>query len=673
MKKPISFALRMSAIATALASATALAAAEPEALDLGLEELLKADVMTASRKSQQLRDVAAAVFVISREDIERSGATSIPEALRMAPGVQVARLANDRWAVTARGFAGRFSNKLLVLMDGRSIYSPLFSGVIWESEDTLLEDVDRIEVIRGPGAAMWGANAVNGVINIITRKSRDTQGNLAVAGAGTEEKAFGAVRHGGAAGDGHYRVWAKGFSRDASVTVTGNRGNDRWVSGRVGFRGDWPLAEGRRLMVSGSAHSGPAWDRWNMPDIASPAGFTPENFKQGNEGAHILGRHEWANADGSEASLQAYVDYSRVEGEGVIDQRRTTFDLDFQHRLLLGERHDLIWGLGYRYSADRIESGRVINLQPAKQSFNLFSAFLHDEITLVPDTLLLSLGGRLEHNSYTGFEPQPNLRLMWTPNTRQSIWAALSRAVRTPSRAERDVQLDLGVIPSTSPAQPPILNRLMRKDPKMDSEKLTALEVGYRHQIGSNLSLDIAAFANRYDGLRALVMGQPELLLSPLPHVVQALHVANDLDARAHGAEIALDWHVTPWWRIQPSYTFLHTHSIPKRDDPMAEETARIMDASAPRHQASLRSSMSLPKRQQFDAWLRYVGSLGSTIPAYTTLDLRYAWRVSDMLEFSLVGQNLLDGRHPEFIPDFLPSETMEVERGMYFKVKWQF
>jgi iron complex outermembrane receptor protein len=256
----------------------------PEPLDISLEDLLRVEVTSASRKSERLHDVAAAVFVISRDDIERSGATSIPEALRMAPGVDVARLANNRWAVSIRGFNNRFGNKLLVLMDGRSIYSPIFSGVFWENEDTLLEDIDRIEVIRGPGAAMWGANAVNGVINIITRRPRDTQGNLLVAGAGSEERAFASFRHGGQAGDGHYRVWGKAFDRDESVTGDGRSGNDYWRSGRVGFRGDWSVASGQRLMLSGQAYSNDTGDRWQLPDLTSAQGVRLTDTKQNRQG-----------------------------------------------------------------------------------------------------------------------------------------------------------------------------------------------------------------------------------------------------------------------------------------------------------------------------------------------------------------------------------------------------
>lgn len=657
----------------------ALAENEPrDAVDLSLEELLSAEVMTASRKTQRLNDVAAAVFIISREDIERSGATSIPEALRMAPGLQVAQLANNRWAVSARGFNGRFANKLLVLMDGRSIYSPLFSGVIWESEDTLLEDIERIEVIRGPGAAMWGSNAVNGVINIITRKARDTQGNLLVAGVGSEERAFAAFRHGGQTGDGHYRVWGKAFTRDASVNLAGQRGNDEWTAGRIGFRGDWPLAAGDRLMISGQAYTGPTGDRWNTPNLASPSGFTPTDMQQIGNGAHLLARHEWIQADGSEATFQTYVEQSETGISNAFHEVRSTFDVDFQQRTHFAQQHDVIWGLGYRYSRDRINSQGLFLFQPQSRDFNLFSAFVHDEITLLPDTLRLILGARLEHNSFTGFEPQPNIRLTWTPSANEALWGAVSRAVRTPSRMELDARADLSVTPANPPTLP--VNLLTRYVPRDDrtllAEKVTAFEVGYRHQWNSKLSLDVAAFYNEYDRLRSTGLGPLQLAL---PFLIQTVVPNNNLTARTHGIELSLDYHAAAWWRLQPGYSYLWVSSKAPSGDPAEQNVATAFEGRSPRHQFSLRSSMALPGQRQLDFWLRHVSALefasrtGGVVPAYTTLDIRYAWRPAKGLELSMVGQNLLERRHLEFVPDFLPSETLPIERSLYFKAKWQF
>lgn len=681
MNSTQSFLARSLSVVVALCF-TPLAEAHPsEPSDISLEDLLQVEVTSASRKAQRLNDVAAAVFVITREDIERSGATSIPEALRMAPGVDVARLANNRWAVSVRGFNNRFANKLLVLMDGRSVYSPLFSGVLWENEDTLLEDIDRIEVIRGPGAAMWGANAVNGVINIITRRARDTQGNLLVATTGSEERGSIAFRHGGQAGDGHFRVWGKAFTRDEAVTRNGDSGNDYWHAGRVGFRGDWAIGAGDRLMVSGEAYSGPSGDRWQNPDLTSPQGFRLLDVRQGGKGAHLLGRNEWLLANGSEATLQAYIDHTDLDLTGGFREQRTTFDLDFQHRLLVGQTHDIIWGLGYRHSQDRIDSGGIISVLPDARSVTLTSAFVHDDITLLPDTLRLMLGVRLENNSYTGFEPLPNARLMWTPSEHQSLWASVSRAVRTPSRAELDAQVDLRVTPGNSPGNPtpfPILIRNVPGAHQLSVEKVLAYELGYRQQFGTGLSADISAFYNEYDDLRAATLANQHFVFALPPYIIQDVVPDNSVRARTHGVEISVDWYPLQWWRIQPSYSYLAMRASSKTGDPTSVQSATAIRDSDPQHQFSLRSSMSLADRQQFDLWLRHVGRLGgsasgSNIPAYTALDLRYAWRPTRNLELSVVGQNLLDNRHPEFVPNLLPSQALEIERSFYVKAKWQF
>lgn len=670
-------------LAAALALASGGACAEPDMLSLSLEELLTIQITTASRKAEPLRDAAAAAFVITREDIEQSGATSIPEALRMAPGVQVARLSNNRWAVSVRGFNGRFANKLLVLMDGRSIYSPLFSGVMWEAEDTLLEDVDRIEVIRGPGAAMWGANAVNGVINIITRRARDTLGNLLLAGAGTEERAFAAFRHGGEAGDGHYRVWGKAFARDESVTLAGNRAGDAWQAGRVGFRGDWPLAGGNRYTVSAGAYKGTPEDRWNYPDLASPSGSRLQEMRQRNQGAHIVGRHDWTFDEGSEASFQAYVDHSEVDIEGIVTERRTTADLDFQHRQRFGQRHDFMWGLGYRVSSDDILAKALVDFSPGSRDFRRLTAFVQDEVAVLPDALRLTAGARLEHNSFTGFEFQPTLRMLWTPSPKQAWWAAASRAVRTPSRVEEDALWDLGVTPAGAPGNATGLPVWTRNVPlegdDLVAEKVTAFELGFRHQFETGLSLDLTAFHNRYRDLRANHQLAVDLVASPSFHLRQRLTPDNNVEARSHGLELALDWHPTAWWRLQSSYSYLRVSSWSKLDDAVDRMNAVDNESIAPRHQLSLRSSMSFSSRHRLDAWLRYSGDIRSaypaegTIAAYTTLDLRYAWRPTPGFELSLVGQNLLERRHQEFGPVSLPSELTQVERGFYLKGKWQF
>jgi iron complex outermembrane receptor protein len=654
--------------------ATPAKAADP--LDIGLEELLATEVTGASRKSQQLRDVAAAVFVLNREDIARSGATSIPDILRLVPGVQVAQLGNGRWAISARGFSGRFSNKLQVLMDGRSLYSPLFAGVLWETEDTLLEDIDRIEVIRGPGAAMWGANAVNGVINIVTRKARDTQGDLISAVAGTDRTQL-ALRHGATADDGHYRLWAKGLSYRESPAADGGEGRDDWAGGRVGYRGDWLFASGRRLSVIGGAYVNSVGDRFFEPDAAAAAGISRVDKSQRNRGAHLIGRHQWITDGGSEVSLQAYLDMGRMQVSDFIDETRTTADIELEHRLRLGERNDIVWGLEVRNSRDRIEASGMLGITPERRTTRMSSLFVQDEIAIVPEQLSISLGARAEHNSSTGFEPQPSARITWKPSQTATLWASAARATRVPSRAERDVSVNLSLTPGVP--FPVLMRNTPRTDHELDSEIVQAVEAGYRHVWTERLSIDVAAFRNRYHGLRSAALGSTEFVVAPVPMVIQNIIPNNAVEARSHGLEVSAEVQVSSWWRLHPGYTYTRVKTWAASGDPVDIMNAEVMAGNVPRHQGSLRSAMNLGGGRQLDIVLRHVGSLqrtfasGSSIDGYTTLDARYAWHPADRLEMAVVGRNLGQRSHVEFISDYLPSQTLEVERSAFITAKWEF
>ncbi|MBS1187762.1 MAG: TonB-dependent receptor [Burkholderiaceae bacterium] len=671
-------------LSVTLASAS-MAVAEPvDPTTLSLEELLQTPVITASRKQQRLQDVAAAVFVINREDIQRSGAVSIPELLRMVPGLQVARITNSTWAVSARGFNGRFANKLQVLMDGRSIYSPLYSGAIWEVEDILLEDIERIEVMRGPGAAMWGANAVNGVINIITRHTSLTKGNLLVAGAGTEERAFSAFRHGGDLDSGHYRIWGKAYSRDGSSNMNGQQANDHSRSSMAGFRSDWTLAGGNRFMLNGAAHDISGSDLVYAPNVAAAQGFTPTSYKQSSKGAYLQARHEWLLADGSEAILQGYVNNTDVRFGPLVHEKRTTLDLDFQHRLKPIANHELIWGLGYRYSHDDTTSQGMVNISPNQRNITLASAFLHDEMTIVPERLRFIAGAKLERSTYSGTDFQPNARLIWTPTATQTIWGAISRAARTPSRLRMDGAFDIGVIPAGQAAPLPLLlHNLATLEKSTTSEKMTALDIGYRHQLSSNFSVDVAAFYNRYDNLTLIAPnGVPTLLYSPYnqPYLRQDLVFNSNMKANTRGVELVADWLPTSSWRLQPAYTYLRVNTSTPIANATSQSYAEGVAHSSPQHQFSLRASHNLANGDKFDLWLRHVSSLRHytvsgmmKIPSYTTLDARYAWRISSKLELSLVAQNLLQRRHQEFISDHLPVQQLQVDRGIYLKAVYKF
>jgi len=634
------------------------------------------EVTTVSRKAQKLTDTAAAAFVVTAEDIRRSGATSLPEALRMVPGLEVAHIGSSRWAVSARGFNSRFANKLLVLIDGRSVYSPLFSGVFWEAEDVLLEDVDRIEVIRGSGAALWGANAVNGIINIVTRPARRTQGTLVTALAGDEERGQVGVRHGHMMDDDTaLRLWAKAGERQRALDMAGERSGFDWTYSRGGFRLDREAAAGAHLTVLGNVHRADSGETLIVPTLTAPyATFAPN--KQVNQGVNLLGRYEFALPSGDQASMQASVDHNLVDFHGELRDAQTTLDLDFQSRTALSDAQDLVWGLGYRQTMDRIDSaGVLIGIQPRRGIYRLFSAFAHDEVTLVPDTWKLIAGTKLEYNNYTGLELQPNLRALWTPNPHQTAWAAVSRAVRTPSRAERDASVNLQMTPpftTDNPSPFPVLSHVV-PNADLQSETVVSAELGYRAQLGSRWSLDLAAFRSHYNGLRAgQTMGAPVLVVGPVPYLRYDIITNNGISANATGLEMSLDWHVLPQWRLQAGYSHLRLKAS-RNGDPANDSAAVEAEGNSPRHQVSLRSALDLPGHQEVDLRVKRVSARPAVhIDAYTELDLRWAWRVTPQLELSLVGQNLL-GAHAESGSDPLPSQPLQVPRGGYAKLRWQF
>ncbi|MEQ1528954.1 MAG: TonB-dependent receptor, partial [Methylococcales bacterium] len=419
---------------------TSSAAETPEVLDLNIEDLVNVQVTSVSQKAQALSDAPAAVFVISNEDIKRSGVTSIPEALRMAPGVDVARINANKWAISARGFNGSIANKLLVLIDGRSVYTPAFSGVYWDSQDVMLEDVDRIEIIRGPGATLWGANAVNGVINVITKHSEDTQGGLLTAGGGTKETGFGAFRYGAKLGkDTSVRAYIKGFQRDEFKTPEGLNAGDDWHKQQGGFRIDSRLSMQDDVTLQGDIYQGGLHQSITTPTYQPP-------YQQAlSDTIHISGgnittrlHHNFSST--SDYILQFYFDHYKRQ-EFIETEERDTLDLDFQHNFAFGKRHNLIWGLDYRYTYDNFATTSLVKLNPSRRGTQLFSAFIQDEIMLIDDTLWFTLGSKFEHNDYTGFEGQPTARLMWAPHTGHRFWASVSRSVRTPARAEHDVSI----------------------------------------------------------------------------------------------------------------------------------------------------------------------------------------------------------------------------------------
>jgi len=620
---------------------------------------------SVSKKAEKLSNAPAAVFVITQEDIRRSGVTSIPEALRMVPGLEVAKIDANKWAITSRGFNSRFANKLLVLMDGRTLYTPMYSGVFWDIQDTLLEDVDRIEVIRGPGATLWGANAVNGVINIITKNSKETQGTMISGGMGTEERGFGSIRYGTEVGNEAYvRAYGKYFSRDAGAFPNGDDAHDDWESVRGGFRTDWQASENISLTLQGDIYDCDSGQTITSYQFTPPYSQT-HNADIESSGGNLLWRLT-RSLNNSEMSFQAY--YDRTEHREIAgDEKRQTFDLDFQHCFRPLKGQELIWGLGYRLSKDDVKP--ILNnlndtIEPDSRHDDLFSAFFQDEIAFFEDRLFLILGSKFEHNEYTGFEIQPNVRLSWLPDERHSFWASVSRAVRTPSRGEHDAQSTIQVMaPTHSNPFPAAIRYLGNSD--MESEVLMAYELGYRTLLTDRASLDFAVFYNDYLELVGFNLGTPYFVTGPIPHYVFPVSMLEAEEGYTYGLEMAGVWALSDRCRINVAYTYLKTDIIQYG-----------MEKMDPRHQVSIRNTVDLSKNVELDLWARYVDELPDLdTPDYVTLDVRLGWKPLKNVEISLVGQNLLDPQHGEYTTpqDILSVAYTEVQRGIYMKIEWRF
>ncbi len=613
---------------------------------MSLEELANIEVSIVGKRPGKLSDTAAAVFVITAEDIRRSTATRLPELLRMVPGLNVARLDAAGWAISARGFNSRLANKLLVMIDGRSVYAQIFSGTTWEAQDVLLKDIERIEIIRGPGAATWGANAVNGVINVITKSATETQSTLATGLIGNEQRG-GWLRHGGKSGEtGAYRVYAKYYDRDPFTQVDGTPSDGEWSGYRGGFRSDWGLQGDGRLTLQGDAYQ--------------------EDFDQLDlSGGNLLGRWEQPHLDGGRDVIQIYYDRSNGDLGYIGEENLDTIDLDYQHELAPIGMHGLSFGLGYRWlHSDVTIIPPSIILDPERTS-ELYSSFIQDEITLAPDKLGLILGAKLEHNDFSGYEFQPSARLNYQVRPNTSLWGSISRAVRTPSRGEHDMTLE---IPSGELMGVPIANQV-GGDPGFDSEKLVAYELGLRTQPMTTLGLDLALFYNDYDQL-ATLEPQPGFIIEPTQITTRTLY-ANNMQGETYGLELALDWRVQDDWRLQAAYSYL---KMKLELDPARESLlADTAEYETPQHQLSLHSAFDLNADTELDIWGYYADyPPENETSAYFNLDIRLARRYGRYITLELVGRNLLDPHHSEFGNSPFDSTTQQVDREMFLKMIWQ-
>jgi iron complex outermembrane recepter protein len=612
-------------------------AAVTELKKLSLEELVETPVISASRVPEPWFTTPFAIDVQTEDDIRRIGAVRLAETLRYITGLEVARNFGSAYAISARGFNSIYGNKLQVMMDGRTLYTPLFSGVFWEVQDTFLEDLDRIEVVRGPGASLWGANAVNGVVNIVSKSARDTQGLLVMGGGGNEERGFGGVRYGGQLSENSfYRVYVKHLYRDAQALHNGNDAADEMWQTQVGFRTDSFLHDIDQLTIQGDTYV-------NEYGVRGPR-------ESENDGANILGRWKRDLADYGQLVVQTYYDHGRRDVPLQFYEDRETFDIDAQHHFVLRERQSIVWGGGYRISWDDTgQRNRTFRFDPSERTINCVSGFISDEITLLPDLLKATLGSHFEHNSFSGFEIQPSGRFTITPNERHTIWGAVSRAVRSPTRGEEDLRF------SPSPTGFPVVLRGHRD---FKSEELLAYEVGYRVQVVKKLSVDITGFYNDYDKLRT-----QEPRGTPFPLVLM-----NERHGETYGGEVAVKAHLTEWARISASYSRIEQDLRFSRLS--GDSTGGSAEGNDPSDFAVLRLSFDLPHDVEIDLFGRYMDALPNPrVPGYFAIDARIGWRPSPNFEISVVGQNLNDPQHREFGGPTFP----EVERSVFAKATVRF
>jgi iron complex outermembrane receptor protein len=626
------------ALCLVLAAANAVAgeARAPDLTRLSLEELGRIAVTSVSRAPEPLLEAPAAIYVITREDIQRSGATNVAEALRLAPNLQLTQYGSSNYVMSARGFGARpdvqqFSNKLLLLIDGRSVYSPLFSGIYLDTQDVLMSNISRIEVISGPGATLWGANAVNGVINIITQPAWLADGAAVTAAAGNRERDFTA-QYGGSSGSGSsYLVYAKALQRDAMHLEDGSSVEDGWHRGQAGVRFDFDRPAGL-FTLQGDAYAG-------ENDKAGPG-------TQSLGGANLLGRWEGRRGS-SDFRLQGYLDHVRRGAPA--DGARfavNTFDVDGQQGLAWGGRHQLVWGAGARLYRYDIDNTATLLFEPSSDTLHIWNVFAQDTMAVTP-ALKLTLGLKLEHNSYTGWEPQPDVRLAWQANDSNLLWAAGSRAVRAPT------PLDVDVIEKVDGAV------FLEGNPRFRSEEVLAWEAGWRGLVSPRLSVSLSTFYNRYDDLRTVEISDTPTFLP--------LRWGNLMAGHTWGMTGWASWQVTPWWRLTPGFTLLRKRLHQK------PEASELLDVSQsgndPRAHALLKSAFDLGAHQTLDLNLRHVGRLQNPeLPAYTELSARYAWQVSAAWEVALRGDNLLHERHLEYpAPAGVP-----IGRSVLAEVRWR-
>jgi iron complex outermembrane recepter protein len=650
-----------------------IAPASHDLSKMSIEDLMDIQVTSVSKKEQKMSQAAAAVFVITQEDIRRSAATNIPDLLRMVPGMDVSQIDANTWAISARGFNNQFSNKLLVLIDGRAVYTPLLSGVNWDTQDVVLEDIDRIEVIRGPGGTLWGANAVNGVINILTKKAADTQGGLLKVAGGTDAQALGVAQYGGKIGSGaNYRIFTKFMNRDSLPELDGTSGDDRWSLFHGGFRTDAAISPNDSLIVQGDLYSGNEGGTIIHLFSIDPPVIENQDVRDGISGGNILGRwsHTFSSRSGTE--FQFYFDDYKRTGPESIETRRS-IDFDFSHHWAWGSRQGLVWGAGYRQTWSEDTGTIDQSFVPSNPSLHLLNVFAQDTVTLLPERLFLTAGSKIENGYYTGFGIEPTVRLAWTPSGRVTVWSAVSRAERAPGQRDAGLVAPLAAFPDPAGSGTPV-EVILFGNPHFLPEHVLAYEAGLRAEPNERVSIDVSTYFNRYDHLQTVEPGAEFLQAAPVPaRFVIPLTFGNLMYGTTEGAELSVNWKLADRWTLSPGYAFLemHLHTKPSSQD---DSSVVQNEGSSPQHQAQLRSHVDLPYGLSWDTTAYFVGALPAQgVASYTRIDTQLRWKLAESAELSVAGQNLVQDHHLESMDTLTLVNSSLIKRSAYVKITWRF
>jgi iron complex outermembrane receptor protein len=646
---------------------------------LSLNELLDLEVVSVAKVSEKVTATPAAIYIITGEDLRRNNVQTIPEALRMVPGLHVYQIDANKWAMSTRGSASRFSNKMLVMIDGRTVYSPLFSGVFWDVQDTMIEDIDKIEVIRGPGGTLWGANAVNGVVNIITKDSADTQGGLVAVQMETGINSEISARYGGWLNDKiSYRLYGKNFDRDAFEAPTGNDAADEWHQSRAGFRMDMNASALNKVSFMGDIYGGKSGE---STQFLTP--FPPfVNYASMDvpvSGGNLLGRWIRTFSKDSELILQAYYDHNE-RNEFFIDESMNIADLDLQHRLMFSNSLEVLWGLGYRYINDETTGKEAIpylfsyKMNPESSTDNLFSAFLQGRLPIVGGKGALTLGTKLEHNDYTGFEWQPTGRALWNLNEHHALWGAVTRSVRTPPRIAIDADVSIGTFKTYPQYGKTFTTVQVQGNKEIDAETVYSYESGYRGRIRENIFLDISIFYNKYYGLiSAIPKGPMQINLSPLGNTFNVpVQIDNGNDGETYGSELSCRWNANSWWQLTGGFTWFQVNTLNTGISEMGRNG--FSENENAEYLASLISYMDLPGHFEFNSTLYYVDALdGLDIDSHFRLDLNIGWHPTDNFSVTAGGYNLFNSSHQEFSNTTDGVLASEIPQTFYTKITMTF